>query len=108
MDPLHVVCSTVSRATCWRKFWFFYTILPGFFQDRTQDTLSGCRRMSWLDQVIVKGLTCAMLHGFGHCKHADNIWIVLQLWACCQEHKLACLSSVLKDMPYLGKTELVH
>ena len=33
---------------------------------------------------------------------------LLQLWACCQEHKLACLSSVLKDMPYLGKTDLVH
>lgn len=31
-----------------------------------------------------------------------------QLWACCQEHKLACLSSVLKDMPYLGKNDLVH
>ena len=48
-----------------------------------------------------------MLHGFGLCKHAD-LWGLLQLWACCQEHKLACLSSVLKDMPYLGKTDLVH
>ena len=37
-----------------------------------------------------------------------TLWIPLQLWACCQEHKLACLSSVLKDMPYLGKTDLVH
>ena len=37
-----------------------------------------------------------------------NLWGLLQLWACCQEHKLACLSSVLKDMPYLGKTDLVH
>lgn len=32
-----------------------------------------------------------------------------QLWACSKEHKLATLSSLLKEQPYLGKTmDLVH
>ncbi len=30
-----------------------------------------------------------------------------QLWACCNEHKLAALALVLKDLPYLGKTEVL-
>ena len=37
----------------------------------------------------------------------EALCVGLQLWACCNEHKLAALALVLKDLPYLGKTEVL-